>query len=172
MENYNSQAFTPEEVEKGLLQDLLNYLLDYNKKCESGYYDIHICSDGYCTIVEWVDINFNFRGEEGEFKYVPADGYILREFHFPDNHYEMFETEEEYNEALKDWLKDNPGWEKSEFGTWTNVIENEKFRKYLAGEVDEEIPEPPTQDKETTEEAYNKLDKEQKKKVQELLKND
>ncbi len=149
MRDYNSQAFTPEEVEKGLLQDLLNYLLDYNQKCESGYYDIHICSDGYCTIVEWLDINFKFRGEEGAFKYVPADGYILREFHFPDNHYEMFETEEEYNEALKDWLKKNPGWEKTEYGTWTNVIENEKFRKMLEGDNCIDDSNNPTKDCET-----------------------
>ena len=29
--DYNRQSFTPEEVEKGLHLDLLNYLLDHNK---------------------------------------------------------------------------------------------------------------------------------------------
>ena len=129
--DYNSQAFTPEEVEEGLLQDLLNYLLSYNQKCKSGYYDIHIWSDGYCTIVDWLDINFKFKGEEGEFKFVPGDGCIMREFLFPDNHYEMCYDEEDYQERLADFLKENPGWEKTPYGTWTNRIENERFKKSL-----------------------------------------
>lgn len=138
---YNSQAFTPEEIKAGLLQDLLNYLLSYNQKCKSGYYDIHIWSDGYCTIVDWIDINFEFRGEEGEFEFVPSNGQVMLEYSFPDNHYEQFYNEEEYQERLQEWLKENPGWEKTEYGTWYNRIENEKIRKYLTGEVEEEISE-------------------------------
>ena len=128
---YNSQAFTPEEVEQGLLKDLLDYLIDYNRKCKSGYYDIHICSDGYCTIVEWVDINYNFNGEEGKFEFVPSNGQVMLEYSFPDNHYEQFYSEEEYQERLQEWLKENPGWVKTPYGTWTNEIENEKYRKML-----------------------------------------
>lgn len=131
MREYNSQSFTPEEVEQGLLQDLLNYLLDYNKKCKSGYYDIHITSDGYCTIVEWVDISYNFNGEEGKFEFVPANGQVMLEYSFPDNHYEQFYSEEEYQERLQEWLKENPGWVKTYYGTWTNEIENEEYRKML-----------------------------------------
>ena len=128
---YNSQAFTPEEVEQGLLNDLLNYLLEYNKKCESGYYDIHITSDGYCTIVEWKDVNYKFEGEEGKFEFVPYNGQVMLEYSFPDNHYEQFYSEEEYQERLKEWLEENPGWVKTPYGTWTNTIENEKYRKQL-----------------------------------------
>lgn len=137
MRDYNSQAFTPEEVKKGLLQDLLNYLLDYNKKCESGYYDIHIWSDGYCTIVDWLDINYDFRGEEGKFEFVPSNGQVMLEYSFPDNHYEQFYSEEEYRERLQEWLQENPGWVKTSYGTWTNEIENEAFRKRLEEERNE-----------------------------------
>ena len=131
MREYNSQAFTPEEVKQGLLNDLLNYLLDYNKKCESGYYDIHICSDGYCTIVEWIDLNYNFNGEEGKFEFVPSNGQVMLKYDFPDNHTEFCYDEEDHEERLKEFLEENPGWVKTHYGTWTNEIENEKYRKML-----------------------------------------
>ena len=131
---YNTQAFTPEEVEKGLLKDLLDYLIDYNKKCESGYYDIHICSDGYCTIVEWIDIDYKYEAEQGKFEFVPSNGQVMLEYSFPDNHYEQFYNEEEYQERFQEWLKENPGWVKTPYGTWTNEIENEKYRKMLEEE--------------------------------------
>ena len=40
--DYNSQAFTPEEVKKGLHLDLISYLLDYNSKADGYFNDIHI----------------------------------------------------------------------------------------------------------------------------------
>ena len=128
---YNSQAFTPEEVEQGLAQDLINYLLDHNKKAKEQYYDIHITSDGYCTIIEWTDINYKFKDEEGKFDFVPSNGYIKLEYSFPDGHYEEFYSKEEYEERLREWHKENPGWVKTHYGTWTNEIENEKLRKEL-----------------------------------------
>lgn len=137
MADYNSQAFTPEEVKQGLLNDLLNYLLDYNKKCKDGYYDIHITTDGYCSIVEWTSIMYKFEGEEGKFEYVPADSYVMIEKIFPDNHTELCYSEEDYQERLDDFLKENPGWVKTHYGTWTNKIENEKYRKQLDEQLEE-----------------------------------
>ena len=52
-EKYNSMAFTPEEVKKGLHLKLLNTLLDLNAAREdASYNDIHIWSDSYCTIID------------------------------------------------------------------------------------------------------------------------
>lgn len=134
MRDYNSQAFTPEEVKKGLHLDLLNYLLDHNKKNETQYYDIHITTDGYCTIIEWTDVDYNQEfGPEGKFEYVPFDGYVMIEKTFPDNHTELCYNEEDYQERLDDFLKENPGWVKTSYGTWTNEIENERIRKELEG---------------------------------------
>ena len=130
---YNSQSFTPEEVKQGLLNDLLNYLLDHNKKNKNQYYDIHITTDGYCTIIEWTDVYYKDVGPEGKFEYVPANGQVMLEYSFPDNHYEQFYSEEEYQERLQEWLKENPGWVKTHYGTWTNEIENAKIRKELEG---------------------------------------
>ena len=130
--DYNYQAFTPEEVEQGLLQDLLNYLLSYNQKCNSDYYDIHITSDGYCSIVEWTDVSYESKyGPEGKFEFVDSDQVIMIEKIFPDNHTELCYDEEDYQERLKEFLEKNPGWIKGPFGNWTNEIENEKFKKML-----------------------------------------
>lgn len=136
MTEYNSQAFTPEEVEQGLVQDLINYLLDYNKKCESGYYDIHITSDGYCTIVEWLDINWDFKGEEGKFEFLNSDELIYKEVHLPDDTY-VYVEKQEAEKTLDDWLKEHPGWEKDEWGRWRNYKEEEQ----LYGKLIEELPE-------------------------------
>lgn len=140
MREYNSQAFTPEEVKKGLHLDLLNYLLEHNKKNENQYYDIHITTDGYCTIIEWKDVNYSQDyGPEGKFEYVPYNGLVMLEYDFPDNHREMCYDEEDYQERLKEFLEENPGWVKTSYGTWTNEIENEKYRKQL--EIKKQIEE-------------------------------
>lgn len=135
--DYNYQSFTPEEVEEGLMSDLLKYLLDHNKKAKKQYYDIHITSDGYCTIIEWTDVNYDIEYDEGHFKFVPSNGCVMLEFTFPDNHIEMCYDEEDYKERLGEFLKENPGWVKTHYGTWTNEIENEKFRKQLEQELEE-----------------------------------
>ena len=136
--DYNYQAFTPEEVKKGLLNDLLNYLLEYNKKNETHYYDIHITTDGYCSIVEWSDVGYDKEyGEEGKFRFVDSDQVIMTEKTFPDNHRELCYDEEDYQERLKEFLEKNPGWEKTTYGTWTNRIENESLKKALEGSSDD-----------------------------------
>ena len=135
---YNRQAFTPEEVKQGLLNDLLTYLLDYNKKNKTHYYDIHITTDGYCSIVEWVDVGYNNEyGDDGKFRFVNYDQVVMLEKTFPDNHRELCYDEEDYQERLKEWLEENPGWVKTTYGTWTNEIENEKFRQELEDNSEE-----------------------------------
>jgi len=137
---YNSQAFTPEEVEKGLHLDLLNYLLDHNKKNETRYYDIHITTDGYCTIIEWTDVDYNQNYDsEGKFDFVPYNGQIMLEYIFPDNHCEMCYDEEDFEERLKAFLKENPGWVKTSYGTWTNEIENEQYKKMFEESKTKEV---------------------------------
>ena len=132
---YNYQAFTPEEVKKGLHLDLLNYLLDHNKKNETQYYDIHITTDGYCMIIEWTDVAYDQKyGPEAKFEFVPADGCVMIEGTFPDNHIEMCFDEEDYKERLDEFLKENPGWVKTPYGTWTNEKENEHYRKLFEEE--------------------------------------
>ena len=130
MAEYNSQAFTPEECEKGLHLDLIKFLLEQSNKFENSYYDIHIDNDGYCTIVEWYDKSFEYDDNEG-FRFVDYEHELMYRLDFPDNHYEYFYNKEEAEEALQLWLKDNPGWKKNQFGRWYNEIEEEKPRKEL-----------------------------------------
>lgn len=127
---YNSQSFTPEDVEKGLHLKLLNTLLELNKDLDRGYNDIHIWTDGFCTVIDWC-FRYYEDGGEGRFEFVDADESIVIEKCFPDNHYETFGSEAEYEERLAEWLEENPGWVKTSYGTWTNEIKNEKFRKEI-----------------------------------------
>lgn len=133
---YNYTAFTPEEVKQGLFEDLLDYLLSYNKKAKESYYDIHITSDGYCTIVEWANVSYTENQEDGKFEFVPYNGQIMLEYGFPDNHYELCYDDADYKERLDKWLVENPGWELTSYGTWTNAVENEKFKELLKGAED------------------------------------
>lgn len=130
--NYNTQAFTPEEVEQGLLQDLINYLLEYNKKCESGYYDIHITSDSYCTIVEWVDINYEFQYEEGKWDFVDADEEVYKGIYLPDNT-TQYVPRSEADKVLPDWLKEHPNWKQDSWGRWYDVDEYNHVAMELGG---------------------------------------
>ena len=76
MEHYNSMAFTPEEVARGQHLKLLKTLFELNAdKEDASYNDIHIWSDGYCTIIDWVDYNPVFGG--GKFEFVSVEGVIM-----------------------------------------------------------------------------------------------
>lgn len=125
-QQYNSQAFTPEECKKGLHLDLIKFLLEQSKKFEDSYYDIHIDNDGYCTIVEWYDKRFEDEDNEG-FRFVDYEHELMYRLDFPDKHYDYFYSKEEAEKSLQEWLKDNPEWKKNEYGRWYNVKEIEEF---------------------------------------------
>lgn len=118
--SYNSVAFSPEDVEKGYHQDLLDYLTDFNKKSDDDYYEIHITSDGYCMIIEFEKVPYS-REFGGRFEYVDEDQCIMTEKQLPDDTYVLVHDEDEYKELLDDFLKENPNYEKNEFGRWINT---------------------------------------------------
>jgi hypothetical protein len=129
MKNYNSQAFTPEEVKQGLHLDLINYLLDYNSKSKECFNDIHIDSDGFCVIVEWVTETYG--NVLTSFEYVGEDEVVLKIVHFPDGSYDYVEDQDEANDRFMLWLHQNPGWEKDGNGGWYNKAENDERMKEL-----------------------------------------
>ena len=112
----NVRAFTPDEVEDGYLNDLLKYLMDHNDKNRERYYDIHITTDGFCQIVEWTDINYERDYEEGRFRYVDCDEVVMKEVEMPDNSIVYAHDEDEAKELIDDFLKENPNYEKNEYG--------------------------------------------------------
>lgn len=139
--DWNSQAFTPEEVKQGLFTDLLTYLTTFNQKSKESYYDIRIYSDGYCQCIDWIEHHYDEGYQEGNFEYVPFDAEVMEEYFFPDNHCELFSYrnyEEETKEALSEWLKNNPGWERNSWGNWYNIEENKKLKEELLGKEGED----------------------------------
>ena len=129
MSKFNSQAFTPEEVKLGLHFELLNYLLSYNAQATDYFNDIHIDSDGYCTIIEWVQES---RKEAfTSFEYVGEDEVVLKIVKFPDGSYDYVEDQDEANDRFMLWLHQNPGWEKDGKGGWYNKAENDEKMKEL-----------------------------------------
>lgn len=66
----NRMTFLPEEVEKGMVTDTVKYLIRANKVSNHHFNDIHIWSDSYCTIVEWIWNDYSGDLEHGSFKYV------------------------------------------------------------------------------------------------------
>ena len=127
---YNSQAFTPEQVSNGELQDLLNYLMNFNVKSDKAYMDIHITSDGYCQIVEWVEIMYEFREECGKFDFIGANETIYEEVSFPDEHWEWY-PKGEGQAALEEWLRDHPQWKRNQWGVWYDEDEQARCMKEL-----------------------------------------
>lgn len=116
MKNYNSQAFTPEEVKQGLHLELITHLLDYNSKAKDYFNDIHIDSDGYCVIVEWT--HESLTDATTSFEFVDYDETILKIVRFPDNSYDYAEDQDEANDRFQLWLYNNPDWEKDGKGGW------------------------------------------------------
>lgn len=137
MARVNSQYFDKEQIEAGELKTLLDYLMTEAYGKGQYYNDIHIKpADLGAFIVEWVQVPWSHEFG-GHFEYLEEDEQIFKEIHLPDNTYQYILADEDENEFLDEWLKDNPGWVKNDYGMWTNELENEKFREELEKEKEE-----------------------------------
>ena len=116
--NYNQMAFTPEQVKKGLHLELIAALEKIEEGLGDRHFDILRTSDGYCTIILWCDVNDDGHYESGTFRFVDSDECVMIQREYPDGHYEYFQDEEEYDDALARWLRSNPGWSKDSYGRW------------------------------------------------------
>lgn len=126
---YNHMVFdTTVEEEINARNDLMNYLLNYNMHCRREYLDIHVYQEEVFTIIEWTQVPYS-HDWGGEFKFVGDDELVVKEVRFPDGHYDYALDEDHEKELWENFHKENPGWVKTSYGTWTNEIENEKFRK-------------------------------------------
>lgn len=131
MEN-NQMYFSHDEVEQGLHLKFIEHLCNYCKDSNNHSIDLHMYTEDDAIIVEWVQISYQ---DDCHSKYVllqPALGeMVMIEKSFPDRHYEMCYSEEDYQERLQEWLKENPGWERNNYGMWYNVEEQEAYRKSI-----------------------------------------
>lgn len=127
----NYMTFSKKDQEKGLHLKFLNYLLEFNKESDDHFVEILIKPEecNFLTI-EWIENYYETEDEYSiHYKPVSTDQYVMMDYEFPDGHYEYVESYEQGNELLQEWLKENPGWEKTEYGRWVNKEETEKLLK-------------------------------------------
>lgn len=129
----NSLGFTPEEVKKGMFNEFLSLLIKQNDEFEHSYNEIHITSDGYCTIVEWDKVPYN-HDYGGTFQYVDEEHLVVKEVQMPDGVYEWAVDDDMEKDLIDDFIKDNPEYYKDSFGRWHNKKEEEEFAKMLLEE--------------------------------------
>lgn len=136
---YNQQSFSREQIEMGLHLDLIHYLISYNinRDNHENYYDIHITTDGESTMVEWTTIEFDNHGDCGKFEFVNYDEVVLKERYLPDNSTVFVRDEEEYQEQLDEFLKENPTYKQNEWGRWYDSRQVVNFWKDNKKEYDE-----------------------------------
>jgi len=129
MSDLNSLIFSKEEQELGLHLDFINMLLKLNKESTDHYIEFLVRQEEEFVIIEWSQISYKSEKDYSHFKLVGPDQVVMLEYRFPDNHFEYVFDEEDGKERLKEWLEENPGWEKSYCGVWYNKIENDRLRK-------------------------------------------
>ena len=110
---FNSMAFTPDEVRKGLLDKFVKTLNDLNQEKEQGFIEYHVTTDGFCTIVEFDDLYI--RDEDDKFQYVDENGWKDEEHDWESEDIAL--TKEEQELAAKHCKKDTDTIEEVEDDT-------------------------------------------------------
>lgn len=117
----NKQYFSEEQVKSGYLTKFLTLLMDEAYGSGDCFNDIHIYpEDCGAFIIEWVQRPWSGNYGGYGFQYIGNDDVVMKEKFFPDNHSELCYDEDDYSQKLDEWLKDNPGWEKTSYGVWVN----------------------------------------------------
>ena len=74
----------------------------------------------------------------GSWQYINDDDeeIVVKYYYFPDDHYELFQTKEQYEEALKEWLEEHKDeeWDTNQYGHWYSKAEQRKWEEQLAKE--------------------------------------
>lgn len=104
MSMYNSQTFTPEEVEKGLHIEFLQFLLYCNTRSDRGCYnEIHMWSDGYCTVVEWSQSEYC----RNHFEFIDENHVVKVQVVYPDGTAALVDTDEEAAQCRYQWAQEH-----------------------------------------------------------------
>ena len=110
---FNSMAFTPEEVRKGLLDKFVRTLNDLNQEKENEFIEYHVTTDGFCTIVEFDSLFI--KDEDDKFQYV--NDYNLESENVDCESEDIALTKEEKELAAKHCKKDADTIEEAEDDT-------------------------------------------------------
>ena len=129
----NSQYFSKEQVAAGELNEFLNVLLKQCYGKSDCYNDIHIKPEDLgAFVIEWEETPWS-GGWGGHWQYIKDDDeeVVMKYYYFPDNHSEPFETKEQYEEALKEWLEEHEEekWNKNKYGKWCSEQIQEEIEK-------------------------------------------
>lgn len=131
----NSQYFSKEQIAAGELNEFLEVLL---KQCYGKgitFNDIHIKPEDLGAFsVEWEAVPWSKEyGGHWQFIHDDEEEVVMKYYYFPDEHCELFETEEEYEEALKTWLEEHKDeeWAKNEYGHWYSKKEQRRWEEHL-----------------------------------------
>lgn len=134
MSDLNRVYFSKEQIESGEFTEFLTVLMKHCYGEGEMYSDIHIFPEDLGAFsIEWIQLPWDHEWGGG-FKYVDDDETIYREYVLPDRSFIDLPVDSDFEEYLRDWLIDNPGWIKTSYGTWTNEVENEKLRQELLTE--------------------------------------
>ena len=129
----NSVYFSKEQFEKGEMDKFIHHLNELSYGEGHNMFQVLIRpEDCGAYVVEFAQIGWDEAcyGNFG-FKFIEEDQRVYREYRLPDNSYVYFETDQEFNEFFDEWMRDNPGWTKTPYGTWINELENEAIRQSL-----------------------------------------
>ena len=122
----NSMYF--DKNSRGRMISLLELLLDMSYDTSGIYNDIHIKpEDCGAFSVEWEQLPWNSR-YGGGFQYVDEDQEVCILLDYPDGHSDYVPVGDE-KVYLDDWLDQNLGWKKNEFGRWVKEEEHDPNRE-------------------------------------------
>ena len=119
----NQQYFTTEQIENGDMARFVELLIKQScNNCTKEFNDIHLrCADENYVVVEWSQCPWD-GSWGGQWQFVNADlgEAVLKEYIFPDNHTEFFETKDAYEDTLHEWLKEHEDehWTQDDYGNW------------------------------------------------------
>lgn len=112
----NQMTFSQAAVEKGALNQMIQILRgQYVDESIHSYPLITIRFEEDYTILEWAECYD--QGCTAEI--LDVDERVYKEIRLPDDTYVDIPAETDEKEFINDWLKDNPGWERTSYGTWT-----------------------------------------------------
>lgn len=131
----NRRYFSAEQIKDGELVEFINILIKQSYGKSTEYADIHIRpSDLGAVMLEWEDVPWN-KEYGGHWQYIKDDDneVVMKCYYFPDDHTELLESDEEYEEALNNWLEEHKeeGWYKNEFNHWVSKKEQEEWQDYI-----------------------------------------
>lgn len=134
----NKVYFSKEQIVAEELAKFLNLLIEQSYGKGDNYNDIHIIpADLGAVILEWEAVPWS-KEYGGHWQYINDDDdeVVAKWYSFPDNHSELLDSKETYQEALEDWLEEHKDeeWYKNEYDQWRSKKQQREWEEQIAKE--------------------------------------